>query len=87
MAVDKQAQAQTLKVLIDAYGVAVRAGLLTPCLQDENAFRKMLGLEEAPPEVVRSWASTSGVRMPVTIQDGITVAEGSDQQEESYGVE
>ena len=57
-----------LKDLIDAYGVGVRAGLLTPCLEDENAFRKMLGLNAAPPSVVQAWDDQGGIRIPVTLQ-------------------
>lgn len=54
--------------LLEAYGIAVRAGAITPCLQDENQFRKLMGLETAPAEVVADWTETKGVRKPVTLQ-------------------
>jgi hypothetical protein len=57
-----------LKELMDAYGIGVRAGLITPCLQDENEFRKRLGLNPAPSVVEQDWEGTQGVRKPVTLQ-------------------
>lgn len=57
-----------LKDLIEVYGVGVRAGLLTPCLEDENAFREMLGLDPAPASVVQAWNDQGGVRIPITLQ-------------------
>jgi len=57
-----------LKDLLDAYGVGVRAGVITPCLEDENSFRKMFGLPPAPPTVVGAWEEQGGVRTPVTLQ-------------------
>jgi hypothetical protein len=58
---------QVTRQLLEAYGVGVRAGVLTPCLQDENEFRKMLRLPTAPAEVVSDWNSSSGVRRPITL--------------------
>lgn len=58
----------------EAYAVAVRAGLITPCLQDENAFRKMLGLDAAPAEVVANWKKTEGVKTPITIKTDVATA-------------
>ena len=57
-----------LKDLLDAYGAGVRAGVITPCLEDENAFRKMFGLPPAPPPVVEAWEGQGGIRTPVTLQ-------------------
>ena len=62
------ADIEKLKALLDAYGVGVRAGVITPCLDDENAFRKMLGLDPAPPIVAEAWEEQGGVRTPVTLQ-------------------
>jgi len=56
-----------LKAMIETYGIGVRAGVLTPCLQDENEFRKLLGLQPAPVEVAADWASTEGIRRPITL--------------------
>lgn len=57
-----------LKDLLDAYGVGVRAGVLTPCIDDENAFREMLGLDPAPAAVSKAWEDQGGIRIPVTLQ-------------------
>ena len=54
--------------ILDAYGIAVRAGVLTPCLEDEVAMRKMLRLPELPENVRAEWGRTDGVRMPITLQ-------------------
>lgn len=82
MAVEKD-KLDKMRHLAEAYGVCVRAGLITPCLQDENAFRVMLGLDPAPAEVVADWSKSDGVRRPVTLarpQD--TTDEGAPEQEE-----
>ena len=62
------ADIEKLKDLLDAYGVGVRAGVLTPCSDDENAFREMLGLDPAPPAVSKAWEDQGGIRIPVTLQ-------------------
>jgi len=71
------ADIEKLKGLIDTYGVGVRAGVLTPCLEDENAFRKMLGLGPAPKVVQDSWAEQGGIRTPITLQKSSDIEEGS----------
>jgi len=58
----------TLKGYCDAYGVAVRAGLLTPNPDDEAFVRKMFGLPEMNVDVRRSWQEAGGTRSPITIQ-------------------
>ena len=62
------ADIEKLKALLDAYGVGVRAGVITQCLDDENAFREMLGLDPAPSVVAEAWEDQGGVRTPVTLQ-------------------
>ena len=54
--------------LLEAYGVGVRAGVLTPCSEDEAAFRVMLGLPALPPSVAADWADSDGIRRPITLQ-------------------
>lgn len=68
----RREQVETIRTLLDAYGVGVRAGVLTPCLQDENAFRAMIGLLDAPAEVVAQWDATNGIRLPVTLQRSLS---------------
>lgn len=57
-----------LRDLLEAYGVAVRAGVITPCLQDENEFRKRMGLPQAPAEVEANWERYNGIREPITLR-------------------
>jgi len=59
--------AEKLKFIMDAYAVGVRAGVLTPCLEDENKFRELLGLPTAPESVKADWAASAGVRRPITL--------------------
>jgi len=56
------------KARVDAYGVAVRAGAITPQQADENSFRQALGLPPAGTEVSGDWSETGGVRKPITLQ-------------------
>jgi len=75
-------KADRIKQLCEAYGVAVRAGLITPCLQDENDIRALMGLQSAPAEVVADWAKTEGVRKPTTIQRLTEVIAGDEALED-----
>lgn len=56
-----------LKTFMDAYGIGVRAGVITPNLEDEKAIRKMFDLPEASDAVVSEWSRTKGVRFPITL--------------------
>lgn len=78
-------KANRIRTLVDAYGVGVRGGVLTPCLADENWFRALLGLSDAPPEVVAEWERTNGVRMPITLQKGLAEAWQKTPQEVQTG--
>jgi hypothetical protein len=81
----KKEKAEMIRTLVDAYAIGVRGGVLTPCLQDENAFRKMIGLPAAPKEVADEWDRTLGVRLPITLQRGPSepesVTDGADGEE------
>jgi len=52
---------------MEAYGIAVRAGVLTPQLPDEVAVRKLFGLPAPSADVASDWKRTDGVRKPITI--------------------
>jgi hypothetical protein len=65
----KQEQAAVVRTLLDSYGVGVRAGVLTPCLEDENWFRKLIGLAPASAQVVADWKKTNGIRKPNTLKE------------------
>lgn len=56
-----------LGILINAYGTAVRAGVITPQVEDEVYFRQLMDLPPASPAVVKSWSDEDGVRKPITL--------------------
>jgi hypothetical protein len=60
----------TLKAKFDSYGVAVRAGSLTPQKSDEEAFRREAGLPVIGPEVAGAWEFDGGYRRPITLRSG-----------------
>jgi hypothetical protein len=61
----------TLKSKFDAYGVAVRAGAITPSIADETAFRNDAGLPPMSAEVKAAWKKDKYVRRPITlVQEG-----------------
>jgi hypothetical protein len=69
MAVERKIE--SIRVLIDAYGIGVRGGVLTPCAEDEAAFRKMMKLPDMPKNVAAEWGRAKGVRLPITLQRGL----------------
>ena len=58
----------SLKGKVDAYGVAVRAGAITPQTADEQRFRKEGGFPAMSPAVNKAWVEDEGVRRPITLQ-------------------
>lgn len=52
----------------EKYGSAVRAGLITPNLADETAFRKSAGLPPPTDDVKQAWVEDGGARRPITLQ-------------------
>ena len=61
---------ETLKAKVDSYGVAVRAGSITPQADDETAFRNEAGFPSISPEVKQAWIDDGGYRRPITLQSG-----------------
>ena len=57
-----------LKTLLDAYGVAVRAGCVTPCFEDEEFFRKTIGLVAPTEQIKKYWEEQGGIKRPLTIK-------------------
>jgi len=55
------------KAEADAYGVAVRAGALTPTSDDEAHFRAKAGLPTMNKDVKRAWSDDKNVRRPITL--------------------
>lgn len=58
---------ENLKSKFDAYGVAVRAGAITPSDLDESEFRKEAGLPAMSPAVKGAWKEDKGFRRPITL--------------------
>jgi hypothetical protein len=70
----QQLDFETLKGKFDAYGVAVRAGAITPQTNDETAFRTEAGLPVMSDNVQEAWIDDGGVRRPITLQSQSTFA-------------
>lgn len=62
-------EGSNLKQEIDAYGIAVRAGAITPNRDDEEYLRKKHSLPPINKAVEREWKKQGGARAPITIQD------------------
>ncbi|HEY8562801.1 MAG TPA: phage portal protein [Pyrinomonadaceae bacterium] len=58
---------EIIKREADAYGVAVRAGAITPQTDDEKVFREKMVLPEMSPEAQKAWQEDGGVRRPITL--------------------
>ena len=57
-----------LKAKMDTYGVAVRAGAITPQKDDEAYFRKEADLPAPSKDVSEAWDEDDGIRRPITLQ-------------------
>jgi hypothetical protein len=55
---------------LDSYGVAVRAGVITPNIEDERAVREQMHLPQVPPQVEAEWAD-SPTRAPITLSGAL----------------
>jgi lambda family phage portal protein len=56
-----------LRSQADAYGVAVRAGVVTPQIEDEELFRTKLGLPSMSASAKEAWERDNGTRRPITL--------------------
>lgn len=61
---------QIARARIDAMGVAVRAGSLTPSPELESQVRAILGLDVMPASVKAAWAADKNIRLPITVKAG-----------------
>jgi len=52
---------------LEAYGVAVSAGVITPTVDDEEHWRKQIGLPPLPQAVRTAWKKEQDVRRPITL--------------------
>ncbi len=65
---DLQQDFELLKQSMDAYGVGVRAGGITPQRDDEAHFRQKAGLPEMSDAVIGAWGEDGEVRRPITLK-------------------
>lgn len=68
---------ERIKAEADAYGVGVRAGVVTPQAADEEAFRQKLTLPPMSEEVKQAWDTDKGVRRPITLTPSPGQAKGA----------
>lgn len=71
---DAVGMSDKLRAFAEAYGVAVRAGCITPNIEDEKKVRELFGLPEVSADVVAEWARTNGVRTPITLSQSDTAS-------------
>ncbi len=64
------AEVTMAKARLDAIGVGVRAGALTPSPELEDEVRKLLSLEAMPASVRAAWTADDNVRLPITLSAG-----------------
>ena len=69
-----------LKTLIDAYGVAVRAGALTPQQEDEVYFRRLMDLPQMSSANKSAWSDAKGIKRPITLKTGLDEAQPAEPQ-------
>ena len=74
---------ETLKAKFDAYGVAVRAGAITPATEDEILFRQEADLPAMSNAVQKAWQEDEGYRRPMTLVQKIKNALTPDQETET----
>lgn len=70
-----------LKSRFDAYGVAVRAGAITPSALDEEAFRREANLPPMNAPIQRAWQEDGGFRRPITLLQKAASAVGLGPQQ------
>ncbi|HEY1190588.1 MAG TPA: phage portal protein, partial [Gemmata sp.] len=58
---------ERMRAEADVYGVAVRAGEVTPQVEDEEAFRQRHGLPPMSEAARAAWAKGGNVRQPITL--------------------
>lgn len=71
---------QAYKTSIDAFGIGVRGGAITPQKADEEHFRSLAGLPEVSEDIDDAWEKDGGTRRPVTLKSG-TAFEAEQEKE------
>ena len=62
-----EAEGEQDRTYVD-YGIAVRAGAITPQTEDEIYFRQKLGIPEMKDSVKTAWGRQGGYRTPITLK-------------------
>ena len=57
-----------IKNKIEAYGIGVRGGTITPQEDDEEYFRNLLGLPQPTQPIKSAWEEDGGARRPITLK-------------------
>lgn len=60
---------EKMKMMMDLYGVGVRAGTITPTLSDEYFFRNLTELPDVNDEIISDWVESGKVRKPITLKE------------------
>ena len=72
---DQTEQNVTSDDLLNSYGIATRAGAVTPQIQDEEFFRQSLKLPEMSAESQNAWVEDGGIRRPITLKSQTQIQE------------
>ena len=80
------AEVTQLKVLVDAYGVGVRAGVITPQPEDEAYFRELMDLPGMNSAVQTNWKEGGNVRKPITIKSDEHIQEEHESKIDGIGI-
>jgi hypothetical protein len=62
---------QALRSTVETYGIAVRAGAITPQQIDEETIRLALSLPPLSGQALAAWQEDGGVRRPITIKSDV----------------
>jgi lambda family phage portal protein len=63
-----------VKDTLETYGVAVRAGVITPNVEDERSVREQMRLPQVPPQVEEAWQENP-TRSPITLSSSLQDAD------------
>ena len=77
-AISSKLRFDSLKSKSDSYGVGVRAGSITPQIEDEVLFREEFGLPAMSASVKTAWDDSDGIRRPTTLKSPSEVEEGNE---------
>ena len=62
------AKSEEQSAFMETYATGVRAGVLTPNLEDERAIRAKMGLPAPGEAVSKAWDEDGGSRKPITLK-------------------